>query len=347
MDSDFVIQKKIYIRCELNESEYRTPIVPNDIQSLLKEGFTVYIQSSNHRIYSDKDYIKCGAIITKKQWHDSIFNDALIIGLKELSHIDLLSKHTHMYFSHSYKNQSGSLDLLSAFSTTSSTIYDFEFFLDKNNKRIISFGYYAGVAGCFLALLQFIKKSIFGKSIIKLTPWENKDEIIHYISRYSYLFHDIKVAIIGANGNCGTGVKDILDILNITYTIIGKNSDKSNLMKYDILYNCIVLDKDEKEIWFTKKNIFYKSIIISDISCDYSKSNNPIQLYDRETTWETPVYSYNQFVDIIAINNLPSLLPKESSSHFSSKCVDILLNKSLNYSWIHNKQIFDNIRTKI
>jgi NAD/NADP transhydrogenase alpha subunit len=34
----------------------------------------------------------------------------------------------------------------------------------------------------------------------------------------------------------------------------------------------------------------------------------------------------NEFVDIISISNLPSLMPKESSDYFSEKCVELLLN---------------------
>jgi alanine dehydrogenase len=97
------------------------------------------------------------------------------------------------------------------------------------------------------------------------------------------------------------------------------------------------------ETWFHNKTIFKKPIIIVDISCDYNNPNNPIKIYEEATSWEEPVYSYNKYVDIIAINNLPSLLPKDSSNEFSKILVELLLNFN-NSVWENNKNIFLNLK---
>jgi saccharopine dehydrogenase (NAD+, L-lysine-forming) len=93
------------------------------------------------------------------------------------------------------------------------------------------------------------------------------------------------------------------------------------------------------ETWLDKKTIFFKPITIVDISCDCTRENNPIKLYEKSTTWNQPVLSYNKYVDIIAIDNLPSLLPKDSSDYFSDICIRLLLNYN-NDEWINNKNIF-------
>ena len=82
--------------------------------------------------------------------------------------------------------------------------------------------------------------------------------------------------------------------------------------------------------------------MIVDISCDYTKPNNPINIYNNPTTFENPVYKYNNYVDIIAIDNLPSLLPKESSDYFSKKLLTLLLdfNKDTNNYWKNNLKIY-------
>lgn len=334
--------KVIYIRKEGNEQEHRTPITPKDVNVLITNGFIVYIQSSKTRIYSDKEYKKSGAIVTNRFWYDIMFRNALIVGLKEVKELDKLLNHRHLYFSHSYKKQIGYETILSAFSKGISILYDFEYFVDKSNKRIISFGFYAGVVGCVLGLLQYLKKQHCGENISNLAYWNTKDEIIKYIQTYIHLFEKCKIVIIGANGNCGIGVKSILDELNIPYEVLGKNDNKTNLQRFDILYNCINLGESADEIWFDKNTKFDKPIIITDISCDYSKPNNPIQIYSENTTWSTPVYSYNNYVDIIAVNNLPSLLPKESSDYFSSKCTDLILGlgNDIDGHWKNNENIF-------
>lgn len=335
------MSKLIYIRKEVNLIEYRTAFIPSDIKTLIKNNFIVYIEKSKYRIYCDEEYEINGAILTEKPWWENEFKDFLIVGLKEID-LNKLNGHKHLFFSHSYKNQCGSQEILSKFKLSGSIIYDFEYFLDNSNKRIISFGLFAGITGCLLGLLQFIYKTFNNKNIDHLNYWDNKENIIFMIKDNISLFNNIKIAIIGANGNCGNGVTQILNELNIPYTIFYKDSDKSLLKHFDIVYNCITLNENYTETWFHKNTSFEKPLIIVDISCDYSKNNNPIKLYNAATTWENPVYSYNNLVDIIAINNLPSLLPKESSDYFSKKCVSLLLNfdsGSCNI-WEKNENIF-------
>ena len=136
----------------------------------------------------------------------------------------------------------------------------------------------------------------------------------------------VKVAVIGSDGRCGSGVKKILDTLGINYTPFTKSDRIERLEEYDIVYKCIILDVSYSHIWFDKATHFTKPIVIVDISCDYSKKNNPIKLYSEATTWNQPVFKYNDFVDIIAIDNLPSMLPKESSDEFSDLCTKLLLS---------------------
>jgi alanine dehydrogenase len=159
------MSKIIYIRSELNKNERRTPIVPNDIPILLEHGFIVYIESSTNRIYKDDEYLLKGGFVTNKKWYESKFQNAYIIGLKEIEHLDKLINHKHVYFSHSFKKQFNSQYILSTFYKNNSLIYDFEFFLDNENKRLISFGFYAGIVGCYLGLLQFIEKTILKQNI--------------------------------------------------------------------------------------------------------------------------------------------------------------------------------------
>jgi len=339
----------VYLRKEENINEYRTPLTPKDINILLKSRFIVYVQSSKYRIYTDEEYKENGAIITNLEWHDKLFNDALITGIKEIKDLNMLNNHTHIYFSHSYKNQTGADILLKAFSDSLSILYDFEFFLDENKKRIIAFGFYAGIVGCVLGLLQFFNKINNLPNINNLKPWSSFQEMTNQINllKNIYNFSSLKIGIIGHNGRCGTGVKNILNKLGIKYTTIDRNlndSDILNLKDFDILYNCIVLDENYNLVWFDKDTVFNKNIVIIDISCDYNKVNNPLKLYSKLTSWNEPIYKYNEYVDIIAVHNLPSLLPKESSDEFSNIFKNLLLdykNDSKKY-WKNNLSIFFN-----
>jgi alanine dehydrogenase len=313
--------KSIFIRREISENEKRTPLIPDDVKRLIANNITVYVQTSTHRIYKDEEYKIAGAQLTDDVWFNEKYNKSLIIGIKDLPNLDKLQNHNHMYFSHSYKNQVGSEIILDAFSKSNSSLYDFEFFTNSIHKRIIAFGYSAGIVGAALGLRQYINKSTNAPDLANLTIYPNSETLINLI-----LPKKPKVAVIGSLGRCGSGVTHVLDTLQVPYIHIGKDDDQiKTLTDYDIVYNCIVLDAAYTKVWLDTNTEFKKPLIIVDISCDYGKKNNPIQLYSTATTWQTPVYHYNSYVDIIAIDNLPSLLPKQSSDDFSNICADLIL----------------------
>ena len=337
----------IYIRCENNRDEYRTVLIPEHIKILKASGFTIYIETSPQRIYTDSEYEKNGAIITNKKWYDDTFKKSLIIGLKGLKEDELakLDHHYHVYFSHSFEHQINSNPILFNFCKSGSRLYDLEYFLDIDRKtRFLSFGNYAGIVGGLLGLLQYIQRKKYDTCIKDLHYWDSVESVIGTNSELSELRKDkdVSICIIGGNGKCGRGVKNILDRLGLQYTVLLRNDKKVKLVQYDIVYNCIKLSSDFNEIWFDKNTVFNKPIILCDISSDYTRKNNPIQLYTKATTYNEPVYTYNRYVDIIAIDNLPSLLPKESSAEFSKKCLELLLEyqDDKNSYWRNNMNVF-------
>lgn len=315
------MNKSLYLRAELNPNEFRTPLIPSDMEKLIENGWIIWIQSSNSRIYSDESYEKVNCKITKLPWYNIEFSNCLILGLKQFEDIEKLNSHKHIYFSHSYQNQSGSKEILTYFKNSSSILYDLEYFIDNNN-RLTSFGFWAGIIGCGLALLEY------SKPINNLNPWKNFDIFLQKIKVNLNNISNLSIGIIGSEGNCGKGSKFLLTLLDLKYDNILKNDDKSKLFNYDILINCIKLDINQNEIWLDLNTNFIKPMIISDISCDVTKSNNPIKLNYNNTTWVNPVHILNlsHEIKIISIDNLPSLLPKDSSDYFSNCLVNILLN---------------------
>ncbi len=331
----------IYLRNEYIPNETRTPLIPSDIKKLVHYGFKVIIQSSNKRIYSDNEYknIDKSIIITDEPWYSDKFKNALIIGLKEIECLDKLCNHKHLYFSHSYKNQYNSDLILKSFKNSNSIIYDFEYFLYNNNKRIISFGFYAGVVGAVLGLLQYVFKKNYNDNISDLKSFNSEEDLFDILKPYSNDLLNIKIGLIGFNGNCGRGVSYVLDKLELPYDNIKRFSTIKDF-NFDIFYNCILLKPECNEVFFDQNSVFKKKTTIVDISCDCYVKNNPIKLYDKCTTWKDPVYSYNDYVDIISISNLPSLLPKDSSNYFSNKCFYLLLemNNDKNNYWANCKK---------
>jgi len=301
----------IYLRSETYPNETRSVLVPEDITKLISSGFKVYVEES-HRIFPDSDFVKAGAILTKEPWYSQPSD--LIIGLKELSNLDKLNRHTHIYFSHSFKGQKGSQAILDAFYKSNSRLYDLEYFC-RGGKRVLAFGFYAGLAGAVLGLRQHYNRSMGLPDLSDLKPWDSMNDMIEFCK-----YAKPRIGIIG-NGRCSAGVQHILKIAGLPFDLLDRNTVT---LSYDIFFNCILLSEDYDKVWIDASH--NKDILIVDISCDYTKKNNPIPIYNEGTTWSNPVLRVSDHVSVIAIDNLPSLLPADSSREFSRDLTALLMH---------------------
>jgi saccharopine dehydrogenase (NAD+, L-lysine forming) len=68
-----------------------------------------------------------------------------------------------------------------------------------------------------------------------------------------------------------------------------------------------------------------KLTVISDVSCDATNPHNPIPVYYGATTFDKALISVpvtsGPALDVIAIDHLPTLLPREASEAF---CTDLM-----------------------
>ena len=67
--------------------------------------------------------------------------------------------------------------------------------------------------------------------------------------------------------------------------------------------------------------------VIGDIACDPNSDYNPVPIYESPTNWTEPAVRVSQKppLDIMAIDNLPSLLPLESSEDFAEQLLPYLM----------------------
>ena len=66
--------------------------------------------------------------------------------------------------------------------------------------------------------------------------------------------------------------------------------------------------------------------VVGDIACDPDSDYNPVPVYDEATTWAAPAVRVHDAppLDVMAIDNLPSLLPLESSEDFAEQLLPSL-----------------------
>ncbi|MEC8575516.1 MAG: saccharopine dehydrogenase, partial [Pseudomonadota bacterium] len=66
---------------------------------------------------------------------------------------------------------------------------------------------------------------------------------------------------------------------------------------------------------------------IGDVACDPDSDYNPVPVYDRATSWDAPALRVadTPVLDVMAIDNLPSMLPVESSEDYAAQLLPSLL----------------------
>lgn len=92
----------------------------------------------------------------------------------------------------------------------------------------------------------------------------------------------------------------------------------------------------------------------SQVSCDPTSEFNPIKIYDTCTTFSKPTVLIEVPNDpplsVIAIDHLPSLLPRESSEAFSAQLLPHLLNvdkRNENKVWLRAEKLYKEKAAKL
>src|SRR5699024_2146150 len=84
--------------------------------------------------------------------------------------------------------------------------------------------------------------------------------------------------------------------------------------------------------------------VIGDIACDPTSDFSPVKVYDRATDWASPVLRVAGAppLDVMAMDNLPSLLPLESSVDFGGQLLPLLaaLNDPQDPVWARAEALF-------
>lgn len=126
-----------------NRWERRTPLTPDAVRTLVEQGLEVQVVSSDLRIFPDDQYRAAGATMV-----DSTAGGDVVLGIKEPP-IDLVGEgQAFLVFSHTIKGQDYNMPLLRRFLDQDATLFDYECIVDDQDRRLIAFGRFAGIAGC-------------------------------------------------------------------------------------------------------------------------------------------------------------------------------------------------------
>ena len=283
-----------------------------------------FIEKSDIRCFSDSEYEEMGLKVVT-----DLSNCDVLIGVKEVPIEKLIDNKKYFFFSHTIKKQPYNKNLLQQIVKKNIELFDHETIVDKNNNRLIGFGYYAGVIGAYNGLRAYgLKNHTF--SIPKAIDLKDRQEFNSILKSLS--IPNMKILLTG-KGRVGSGTKEVLDFLKIrqvsAHDFINETFNESVYVNIDVLdYNYSdsientvsnFYNYPEKfrstfskflsvsDIYFAGhyhnpkapklitlddiKNPDFNVQVIADISCDI---DGPIASTIRPSTIENPTYGFHK-----------------------------------------------------
>ncbi len=346
----------LWIRAEQRPNEERVGLTPTGAAALVKAGIRVTVEQSSVRAIPIDGYRAAGCEIAAENLWPKAPSDAIIFGLKELPEDGTALSHRHIMFGHAFKGQPAGQVLLKRFKAGQGTLYDLEYLVDEAGRRVAAFGYWAGYAGAALSLKCWAAQQR-GSIAGPVTKYPNKSALLADLAQELNGLARPHTIVIGALGRVGTGASDLCAAMGVEVTKWDIAETQSGgpfpeVLQHDILLNCI-LARPGCPVFVpaSAKTSPRKLTVIGDIACDPASDFSPIKVYTQVTDWQEPALRVHAAppLDVTAIDNLPSLLPLESSENYAAQLLPSLLTLgNLNSGvWARAKAEYDRHSAKL
>ena len=324
----------LWVRAEQRENEERVGLTPAGAAELIKAGLRVTVEQSSVRAIGIEGYKAAGCeIAPENSWPDAPAN-AIIFGLKELPEDGTPLSHLHIMFGHAFKGQPTGRILLDRFKAGGGTLYDLEYLVDETGRRVAAFGYWAGYAGAAVTLRCWMAQQNGGIAGT-VGVFKSSDALVDDLQNALKGLDKstLNALIIGALGRVGTGATDLLSTLDIPVTKWDMAETASGgpfpeVLDHTLFLNCILARPGTPVFVPESAKTDERHLrVIGDIACDPDSDFSPIKVYNRTTTWDEPALRVHDAppLDVTAIDNLPSMLPVESSEDYAEQLLPSLL----------------------
>ncbi|WP_033400333.1 saccharopine dehydrogenase [Actinokineospora enzanensis] len=308
----------LWLRREVAPHEERTPLVPADAARLVEAGFAVMVEEAGQRAFPVEEYAAAGCrVVPGDTWPDAP-PEVFVLGLKEPSSAARALTHRHIFFGHAFKGQVDGPDLLRRLTWGGGTLLDLEELVDDDGRRVVAFGFWAGYVGAALAVLHHRNELL---APLRSGSREDLDARLRATPAAE------RALVVGALGRSGRGAVEALAVAGVPTTewdlAETRALDREALLGHDILVNTVFANEPGTPFLTAADTTAPGRVLrtVSDVTCDVTSDLNRLPINDKTTTWDSPartVHAGSPVLDVLAIDNLPSLLPRESSTAFSA-----------------------------
>ena len=323
----------LWVRAESRPHEDRVGIPPDGVARLIDRGMTATVEESRRRIIPTEDYAKAGATIAPEgSWVDAPA-DAIVFGLKALPEDGTPLRHRHIMFGHAFKGQPSGRVLLQRFKEGGGTLYDLEYLTDDDGRRLAAFGYWAGYAGAAVSLMAWVAQA-HGGICGPVHVHASRDHLLQDLRarRDATGLPRPRAIVIGAKGRVGRGASDLMADLGVPVTAwdlaeTAHGGPFPEVLMHDVFINAILAQPGAPVFVPADATGAARTLtVIGDVACDPTSDFSPVKVYDRTTSWDAPVLRVADHppLDVMAIDTLPSMLPRESSDDYAAQLLPVL-----------------------
>ena len=323
----------LWLRAERRPNERRAPLTPAGAAELIAAGMRVTVEACAKRIFASRDYAAAGCDAAEPGGWAQAPADAVILGLKELPDDGSPLRHTHAMFGHAYKGQLPGRRLLERFAAGGGVLLDLESLVDGAGRRIAAFGRWAGFAGAALALRAWAAQRC-GRPCPPAAPHDSAAALAAETRRAleASAPEPPSALIAGALGRSGSGAAELCGIVGVEATKwdvaeTANGGPFSEILEHDVFMNCILAGPGAPvfvpESALTARR---RLSVVGDVSCDPGSDFNPVPVCRETTSWNSPAARVHGDppLDVVAIDNLPSILPRDSSEDFAAALLPLL-----------------------
>ncbi|MBS1743280.1 MAG: alanine dehydrogenase [Bacteroidetes bacterium] len=166
----------------------------------------IIVQPCAARCFTDKEYASAGVEIK-----EDLSECDILLGIKEVPVDMLIEGKTYLFFSHTKKLQPYNRKLLKAIIAKKITLIDYECLEHEDGKRIIGFGFFAGIVGAHNGMMAYGTRT--GEyHLDSIRGRKSFQQLIH--EYFGLKLPNIKIAVTGS-GRVAHGVLEIMNLLGI------------------------------------------------------------------------------------------------------------------------------------
>jgi alanine dehydrogenase len=309
----------------------RVPLTPKQCREVKDRygDIELVVQESPIRAFPDDAYIKEGIEIVK-----DLSDCDVIMGVKEVNVQDLIPNKQFFFFSHTIKRQPYNRALLQAVIDKNIQLTDYEVLTKPNGTRLIGFGRYAGIVGCYNGFRTYgLKNDLY--TLKPAHECDDRKEMEGELNKVE-LPSNTKIVMTGF-GRVGHGAREIIELLPIkevspeeflkesfdsavfTHLHVDDYNERADgeefnkkaffeegeghvstfprYLKEADMYVACHFWKEGSPFIYTREDLKSKGIrtsVVADISCDI---DGPVASTLRPSTISDPIYGYNPLTE--------------------------------------------------